>query len=57
MLSRLLRPEVLIFMIPIVAIVCSCVHRITKMKLEHEERLARIEAGLDPEFALEEDYA
>jgi len=52
LIRAIFRPEVLIFLIPIVAIVCGAVHKITKMRFEHEERLARIEAGLD----VEDDY-
>ena len=42
-------PATLALMIPIVAIVCSYAHKTTKMRLEHEERLAKIEAGMDPD--------
>jgi len=49
MIRALLSPSTLIFLIPIVAIICSYAHKTTKMRLEHEECLARIEAGLDPD--------
>lgn len=49
MLFRLLQPQVLIFLIPIVAIVGSFVIKAQKMSYEHEERLAKINAGMDPD--------
>lgn len=55
MIRNLLRPEVLIFMIPIVAIICSTIKKLSRMRFEHEERLARIEAGIDPD--LDEEYS
>ena len=42
-------PATLALMIPIVAIICSFAHKNTKMRLEHEERIAMIEAGMDPD--------
>lgn len=47
--NSIFNPATLVLMIPIVAIICSFAHKTTKMRLEHEERIARIEAGLDPD--------
>ncbi len=49
MLFRLLQPQVLIFLIPIVAIAGHFIVKSQKMSYEHEERLARINAGMDPD--------
>ena len=49
MLYRLLQPQVLVFLIPIVAIVGGYIIKSQKMRQEHEERLAKIEAGMDPD--------
>ena len=49
MLYRLLQPQVLIFLIPIVAIVGSFIIKAQRMSYEHEERLAKINAGMDPD--------
>ena len=49
MLFRLLQPQVLVFLIPIVAIVGGYIIKSQKMRQEHEERLAKIEAGMDPD--------
>jgi len=48
-LKDVLKPEIIIFLIPIVAIVAWSVRKIVKMKFDHDERIARIEAGLDRE--------
>jgi hypothetical protein len=45
----LLRPDILIFMIPIVAVVVWGCVQIVKMFIEHRERIAWIEQGLDPD--------
>lgn len=45
-------PGVIWVLIPIVAIICSFVHKGLKMHYEHKERMARIEFGLEPEEAL-----
>lgn len=49
MLSKLLQPQVLIFMIPIVAIIGGVVLSAIKLSYKHEERMAKIEAGMDPD--------
>jgi len=40
-----------VFLIPIAAIVISGVIAVTKMILSHNERLAKIERGIDPDAA------
>lgn len=49
MLFRLLQPQVLVFLIPIVAISGHYILKAHKMRYEHEERLTKIEMGLDPD--------
>lgn len=49
LLDRLLRPEVLVFCIPIVAIVGAFAYKITKTIIAHRERMARIEHGVEPD--------
>ena len=48
-LARLLRAEVLIFLIPIVAIVGVAARKILTRYFEHKERMAKIEVGIDPD--------
>ncbi len=56
MLSKLLQPQVLVFMIPIVAIVGGLIIKAIKLNYAHEERIAKINAGIDPDAQhLEED--
>ena len=49
LLELLLRPSVLPFMIPIVAIVAGAAIKITRMVIAHRERMAKIELGWDPD--------
>jgi len=49
MLSRLLQPEILIFIVPIVAILGGVYIKALKLNHAHDERLAKIDAGLDPD--------
>lgn len=53
MFDALLHPAVLVFLIPIVAIICGTVIKLQKLKFKHEERLAKIEAGIDPDAEYE----
>ena len=48
--ARLLRVEVLIFLIPIVAIVMGVGSKMLNRFLEHKERIAKIDAGIDPDI-------
>ncbi len=50
-LELLLRPETLVFLIPIAAIVGGIAYKITTAIIAHRERMARIEHGLDPNEA------
>ena len=49
-ISKLLRVEVLIFLIPIVAIVMGVGSKMLNRFLEHKERIAKIDAGIDPDI-------
>lgn len=49
-LARLLRVEVLIFLIPIVAIIMGVGSKMMNRFFEHRERMAKIEAGIDPDI-------
>lgn len=44
------RPETLVFMIPIVAIVVGGIVALTKQWIRHRERMAMIERGMHPDF-------
>jgi len=56
MFEQILSPPTLIFLIPIVAIVTGGVLKFQKMRFEHEERLAKIDAGMDPDEIYEDEY-
>ena len=47
--SRLMEPGVVAMLIPIVAIVVGGAIAITKMIINHRERLAMIEKGMNPD--------
>jgi hypothetical protein len=49
LLDRILDPAILIFLIPIVAIISGCVISVTKTIVRHRERLVMIENGFDPD--------
>ena len=48
--NDLLSPSVLIFMIPIVAIIMGGIVAIAKLMIRHRERLAMIERGMHPDL-------
>ena len=48
-MARLLRVEVLIFLIPIVAIIMGVGSKMLNRFFEHRERMAKIDAGIDPD--------
>ena len=48
-LQALLRPEVLWAVIPIVAIIMIFGSKMLARYFEHQERIAKIEAGIDPD--------
>ena len=54
-LARLLRVEVLIFLIPIVAIIMVFGGKMLSRFFEHKERMAKIDAGIDPDAERESD--
>ena len=43
------KPETIVFLIPIVAIICGAAIKIARMKFDHDEKLAKIDAGMDPD--------
>ena len=53
--SRLLRPNVMVFLIPIAAIVVGGIVALAKMLIVHRERMALIEQGLHPDHPPEEE--
>ena len=48
-LHTIVRPEVLVFCIPIIAIVGGIAFGITKAIIAHRERMAKIQQGIDPD--------
>ena len=48
-LEKLIRPEVVWVVIPVIAIVMGIGKSMLNRYFDHQERMARIEAGLDPE--------
>jgi len=48
--QRIFQPEVLIFMIPIVAVVVGGIVAIVKLMIRHRERMIMIEHGLHPDY-------
>jgi hypothetical protein len=44
----ILRPETLVFLIPITAIIGGIAYKITTAIIAHRERMAKIEHGIDP---------
>ncbi len=48
-LKAIARPEVAVFLIPIVAILGFAVNKGLKSNYKHKERMAKIENGIDPD--------
>ncbi len=48
-LELLSRPEVLVFCIPLTAIVGGIAYKITTAVIVHRERMAKIQQGIDPD--------
>jgi hypothetical protein len=52
-LQMILKPDVLPFVVGIVAIVCGCtvgaITAVTKLVIAHRERMAKIQQGIDPD--------
>ncbi len=55
MLNKILQPEILVFLIPIVALIGGFVIAAIKMNYAHEERIAKINAGIDPDAEYDEE--
>ena len=53
--SFLTRPETLVFMIPIVAILVGGISAITRQLIRHRERMAMIERGMHPDHPQEQE--
>lgn len=51
-LELLTRPEVLVFCIPLTAIVGGIAYKITTAIITHRERMAKIQQGIDPDARL-----
>ncbi len=47
---RILEPEVLVFLIPIVAIIGGVSITIVKMLIKHHERVIMIQHGIHPDY-------
>lgn len=54
-LSDVLEPQVLVFLVAIIAIIVGGAIAIAKMLIRHKERLAMIEKGMDPDRAEREE--
>lgn len=52
--SRLLEPEIFVFLVPIAAIVVGGAIAIAKLVIHHRERLAMIEHGIHPDHPPED---
>lgn len=48
LVELVLRPETLVFLIPITAIIGGITYKITTAIIAHRERMAKIEHGIDP---------
>jgi len=48
-LKSIMEPQNLVFLIPIVAILGYAVNKGLKSHYEHQERMAKIENGIDPD--------
>lgn len=51
----ILRPEILIFLIPIVGILAGTTIKIIKMIHTHNERIAMIQQGIHPDYPPENE--
>ena len=49
LMERLLHPSILVFLIPITAILAGAVVGVTKLLIRHRERMTMIENGFDPD--------
>ena len=53
--NYLFSPAVIIFMIPIVAILAGLVTTLTKKYFRHRDRMAMIAQGMHPDYPLEDE--
>ena len=49
LLQSFMRPEILVFCIPIAAILGGLAYAMTKAIIAHRERMAKIQQGIDPD--------
>jgi len=54
-LDKVMSPAVLVFLIPIVAILAFFGRKMLDRYFDHQERMAKIEAGIDPDSRPDED--
>jgi hypothetical protein len=47
---RLLQPQIIVFLIPIVAIISGAIIKIMKMVHAHNERITMIQHGIHPDY-------
>jgi hypothetical protein len=50
LLHQLLKPEIIVLSIPIVAILAGAIIKITKMMIVHHERITMIQHGIHPDY-------
>jgi hypothetical protein len=55
LVRRLLEPEILVFCIPIVLIALGGLVKLSKMFIDHRERMAMIEMGIHPDCPPDEE--
>lgn len=53
-LEKLLSPDVVWVVIPVVAIIAVAARVVTQRYFDHKERMAKIEAGMDPDVQIEQ---
>ncbi len=55
MFHSILNPATLVFLIPLAAIIGHFMVKAQQARYEHEERLEKIRAGIDPDYEDEEE--
>lgn len=53
-MEKLLQPDVVWVVIPVIAIVAVVARKVVQRYFEHKERMAKIEAGIDPDGGTEQ---
>jgi hypothetical protein len=51
---RMLQPEIMVFMVPIVAIIAAASIKIVRMLIAHHERITMIQHGIHPDYPPED---